>query len=97
MKNILKPIFWDVDLHESDVKKHAFYIIERVLEFGDLEQINWIMRRFSTNDIIKVLKTSRRLSLKSANFWANYYNVPKSEVKCLTESFQKAQKNIWPY
>ena len=98
MKNeILKPIFWDLDVEKLDLRKNARQIIERVLEWGGLKQVHWIMETYSKDEIIEVIKNSRQLSKKSANFWANYYDVSREEVKCLTRLLQKQQKVLWPY
>lgn len=98
MRNsILKPIFWDLDAEKLDIKKNAHSIIERVLEWGDSEQVHWMMKTYSKEEIIERVKASRQLSQKSANFWANYYKIPKDEVKCLNKSFREIHRSIWPY
>jgi hypothetical protein len=98
MRNeILKPIFWNLDVETLDLKENSRQIIEQVLEWGDRPQIHWMWKNYSKEEIIKVVKGSRQLSQKSANFWANYYQIPKDEVRCLTRLLQKEQKVLWPY
>jgi hypothetical protein len=38
---------------------------------------------FSETRIVEVLRTERRLSRKSANFWALVYHLPSDEVAAL--------------
>lgn len=98
MRNtILKPIFWDIDVEKLDTKKHSRYVIERILEYGNLDQVRFMFKTYSKEKIIKVVKTSRQFSKKTANFWAFYYNIPKDEVRCLSGSFLAIRKSIWPY
>ena len=98
MKNsILKPIFWDLDAEKLDIEKNSRQIIERILEWGDLEQVHWMLKTYSREEIVEATKNSRQLSKKSANFWADYYGISKNEVKCLTRLLQKEQKVLWPY
>jgi hypothetical protein len=98
MKNeILRPIFWDLDVEKLDLKKNSRQIIERILEWGDLPQVHWMWENFSRKEIVEAVRNSRQLSQKSANFWANYYKIPKDEVRCLTRLLQKEQKVLWPY
>lgn len=98
MKNeILKPIFWDLDAAKLDIQRHSHQIIERILEWGDLEQVHWMFRNYSKEQIVERLKNSRQLSKKSANFWADYYYIDKNEVRCLNKSFLAIQRSIWPY
>ena len=94
---ILKPIFWDLDVEKLDIKKNSRQIIERILEYGDSAQVNWMFKHYKKEEIKEVLKNSRQLSRKSANFWAFYFNIPKNEVRCLTRSFLAIRKSIWPY
>ena len=67
---ISKSLFWDVDVSTLDPRRHANYVIERVLEYGDSRAARWLLKNFSRQAIAKVIKNSRRLSPKSRNFWA---------------------------
>jgi hypothetical protein len=47
-----------------------------VLEFGDKQAVKWMKETFSEGQIPEVIRTERRLSRKSANFWALVYHIP---------------------
>lgn len=94
---ILRPIFWDLEVEKLDVKKNSRQIIERILEYGNTPQVHWMFTCYSKEEIIEAVKGSRQLSKKSANFWAGYYQIPKNEVRCIVRSLQKEQKVLWPY
>lgn len=94
---ILKPIFWDTRLENIDPQKNARYVIERILEWGDFPHVRWMEKNYTKKQIIAALKVSRELSLKSANFWSDYYNVPKSKIKCLSKPFLRIRQTFWPY
>ena len=81
----LRTLFWDADLATFDPIAHPDYAILRVLELGDEEAVAWMRANFSEGDIRRVLQTERRLSRKSANFWALVYSVPFDSVAALTE------------
>ena len=89
--------FWDVNLSSLDMRRHAYFIIERLLEYGDVESVRWMLRIYSRRRITRVLKTTRMLTPKAANFWAMYFEIPKRQIPCLNISFLKKQKNFWPY
>lgn len=93
----LKKYFWDIDFEQLDYKSYPKYIIERILEYGDENGINWMMKNFSRIQIIRTLQESRELTLKSANFWAVVLNIKREKVKCLSKSFQAIRKQFWPY
>ena len=71
----LRYLFWDAILHKIHLKKNATYVIERVLEFGDLEAVNWLQRVYPARKIIDVLNLSRTVSGKSRNFWLLWFDI----------------------
>lgn len=97
MEKTFKNIFWDADVEKIDPKTKSKYVIERILEYGDKEQIKWMLRFYGRDQIIKEVETSRQLSPKSASFWGNYFNLPHEEIKCLNKLSQETQKALWPY
>ncbi|MHB8482304.1 MAG: DUF6922 domain-containing protein [Nitrospiria bacterium] len=62
-------LFWDADPESIDLKKNARYIIERVLELGGLDTLQWIQRLYPTSLIVETLETSRKITPRSRNFW----------------------------
>jgi len=87
--------FWDIDPAGLEVGEYPRYVIERLLEYGDLSSVRWMARRFSREEIVAVLKTSRSLSRKSANFWLNVLGVPSGEVQCMSKPFRKKYRQVW--
>ncbi|WKZ32816.1 MAG: hypothetical protein QY316_13055 [Thermodesulfobacteriota bacterium] len=67
-------LFWDVDPEKIDLEKNARYVIERVLELGDLKALKWIQMLYPTGLIVEILKTSRKISPKSKNFWTIWFD-----------------------
>ncbi len=68
-------LFWDADPRKIDVRQHARYIIERVLETGGLEALWWIQRLYPTSLIIEACEMSRKVSPKSRNFWEIWFGI----------------------
>lgn len=74
-KKNLKPIkfrqelFWDVDPKTIDPKKHAEYIIERILDFGKDEEVRWMNKFYPRIIIKKTLDSSRVLHNKTKALW----------------------------
>lgn len=65
-----QALFWDTDPAKIDPKKHARYIIERILEFGELDDISWIFKQYSKSEIRKVMNLARsQVSAKSRALW----------------------------
>jgi hypothetical protein len=87
--------FWDIDPAELDVSQHPRYVIERLLEYGDFPELRWLFGQFSHLEIVETLQNSRKLSLRSASFWAQILNVPRRQVRCLSKRFQQTHNQIW--
>ncbi len=68
-----RRLFWDARTKDIHLKRNAAYVIERVLEFGDLDELKWIQKIYTTQRIIQVLASSRALSAKSRNFWGLWF------------------------
>jgi hypothetical protein len=69
-KNIPPGLFWDTDTSRLDLQQNKEYIIERVLELGDENAVSWLVSCYPRSEIKKVLRSSRRISRKSANYWS---------------------------
>jgi Family of unknown function (DUF6922) len=68
-------LFWDTSIDKIHVNRNARYIIEKVLEFGSLESLEWLQRVYKTQKIIDVIHSSRNLTDKSRNFWKIWFKV----------------------
>jgi len=79
----MRPLFWDVNPEDFDPVAHPRYTIERVLEHGDEADVAWLLQLFTRAQIHDVLRTDRRLSPRSANFWALVFELPAGEVAAL--------------
>jgi len=50
-----KKYFWEAETEKLDLKKDAEYIIGRVLEYGNIAAVQWMLRTFDKEPIKKVL------------------------------------------
>ncbi len=81
--------FWDVDLKQLDAREDADFLIKRVLEKGDTQDIFWLKKEFGLDKISQVLKKYRDFSRKTGIFWASLLNLKQSEVKCLQTPYRR--------
>lgn len=64
-------LFWDVDPKTVDPKKHARYIIERILDFGEPGEIRWLFARYSHKRMRDVVNLPRSVvNEKSKALWS---------------------------
>jgi hypothetical protein len=91
--NGLKKYFWEVDFKTLNPKKYWYYIIERILEYGDIKALRWLFRFYPDKNIKQTVKNTRLLSSRSINFWVNYFNLDKRRVSCLRKNYRKIWKH----
>ncbi len=69
----LFKFFWDVNPKTLNVRQHSRFIIERILDVGDLDAFWWAQKQYPTALLIEVSLTSRRLSERSKQFWKIWF------------------------
>ena len=79
----LRPLFWDVKWGDFDPHSFPDYTIARILEYGDEDAVKWLRQAFTVEAIKRVIANERRLSPRSANFWALSYGIPGHDVAAL--------------
>ena len=79
----LRTLFWDTNVDNFNPAEFPEYTVTRILEYGDRDAVTWLRQTFSEEQIIRVLRTERRLSRKSANFWALIYGIAPDDVAAL--------------
>ena len=79
----LHTLFWDVNLDNFNPTAYPDYTIARILEYGDNQAVTWMRAAFGEAEIRRVISTERRLSRKSANFWALVYGIASDDVAAL--------------
>lgn len=86
----IKKYLWDTDLKSFSFGNSSL-LIERLLEFGDEKAIKWLFQNFSKENIILILKKSRKISPKTGNFFAWYFGIKPEEFLCIQKPFIQRQ------
>lgn len=77
-----KRIFWDVNFDLLDYDKKASFIIERVFERGDVQDIR-NCRRYYGDELVKdVLMKAKWLSIETIYLAAAIFNNELTDYKC---------------
>jgi len=62
-------LFWDVDPQMINPKKHARYVIERILEFGQDTEVRWLWNTYPKTLLRDVVRKSRVLRPRTRVLW----------------------------
>ena len=87
----VKIILWDVEVNKLDIRRHKRFIIERIIKYGNEKDVKWMLETYSLKEIRDVVKKSKNIDRKSANYWALRLNIPREEVYCLRNTYQRQQ------
>ncbi|PIX31227.1 hypothetical protein COZ61_00930 [Candidatus Berkelbacteria bacterium CG_4_8_14_3_um_filter_33_6] len=93
MPSYLKRYFWDIDFSKLDPDKYSTYVIERILDLGDVDAIKWLFDKYSKYEIKETVKNTRRLSKKSLNYWLIVLDLEPWRQQALA----RKQNAIWNY
>lgn len=65
--------FWDCDIKDLNWGKYPFFMAERMLHFGNVDSVKWLIGVAGPKYIMLVVKKSRSLDAKSKSFWRALY------------------------
>lgn len=90
-------LFWDIDAGKLNPGKKPYYVINRMLDKGDLKAARWVLKHFPEKTIVETFKKIRDFSPWNGTFWAKFLEIPEKEVACLHPSYLKRRKTLWPH
>lgn len=65
----LKRLFWDHPLEAGDLETYSVWVVERVLEFGNLADVRALRDLMGRDAFLKAVQAARRVSSRTRNFW----------------------------
>ena len=77
--------FWDTQFTGRELLDYPEHTIERILEYGQWDDIRFLRGIVGDEAIGNVVKSSRELSLRTVNLWTILLSIPRREASC----FQK--------
>ncbi len=82
INKLSKRIFWDTDTESIDLQKHKAFIISRVLEYGTIEDWQFIKEQYGLDTIVQSAASLRTLDKKALAFISVLSGKPKEEFRC---------------
>ncbi|MBN1925169.1 MAG: hypothetical protein JW798_04975 [Prolixibacteraceae bacterium] len=90
-----KRIFWDVDFEKIDYDAKANFVIERVFERGDVEDIRHCRRYYGDEKVSEVLLNTRFLPEHRMHLASAVIDKPIEEFRCYT--LRQLNPGLFPY
>lgn len=95
--NKFKSYFWDTHFDSLDGQKSYKYIIQRLLDKGNIETARFVWKHYPHEKIKEVLEKQRDFSPWIGNFWRLMLDIPKEKVACLNPHYLAMRKTVWPF
>jgi hypothetical protein len=88
-------LFWDVPKESVNLEKHSEFIIKRVLEYGLIDDWNFIKDYYGLQKIVDIAKKFRELEPRALSYLSVISKTPKEEFKCC--NYQQLNQAYWNY
>lgn len=90
LNNLLFP---EYNVSELDPQKDEHIIIPRILEYGTIPQLHWLIRFYKKRNLKNFINKygARKLSLRSLNFWLTVFGIKNNSIKT------KLKNQFWHY
>jgi hypothetical protein len=90
-----KRIFWDVDFEKLDYDKKANFVIERVFERGDVDDIRQCRRYYGDEKVKEVLLNTKFLPEHRIYLASAIIDKPIEEFRCYI--LRQSNPELFPY
>ena len=81
--------FWDVDQAKLNAADSKRLIIERIMNYGSMKEINGVIDHYGRNEVIKTIRKINYMDPKTLNFVSRLFDIPKSSFRCCTRKSLK--------
>ncbi|MEY4927106.1 MAG: hypothetical protein RI894_1542 [Bacteroidota bacterium] len=88
-------LFWDTNPSSIDCEKHLFYIVERVMSRGSLNDFKLLKDFYGKAKIKRTVKQLRYMDERVLHFCSIYFKTPIIEFRCYTQ--QQLNHTHWRY
>ncbi len=90
-----KRIFWDVNFEGLNYNNKSSFIIERVFERGDVEDIRQARRYYGDEKVTQVLLQAKYLPERRLHLASAVIGKPIQDFRCYT--LQQSMPTLFPY
>jgi hypothetical protein len=84
-----KNLFWDINLSELNIEKHASYIVGRVLDYGSWDDWRLIRDYYGMERIRAIALGIRSMFPESLSFVAVVTHTPENQFRCYEQIYSK--------
>ena len=75
-------IFWDVDRASIDLSANAPYVVQRVLEYGQIGDWKLLLSYYGLEEIVAISKKLRTLEPRALSYISTISGTPIEKFRC---------------
>ncbi len=90
----LQRLFWDRRLRSRDLDEYPLWVLERVLEYGSLEDVRSLATRMGQKRFLETVAQVRFKSARTENFW--HLILEREGISCTKRFSRKEARPCWP-
>jgi hypothetical protein len=87
--------FCEIQWEDRIADEYPFYVVERLIENGNMEAVRWVRRRYGDDFLREVVCRSRNISRQTARYWQNVLDIPEEQILCLSKSWLNRPNRFW--
>lgn len=95
LKSLNPRLFWDIDFLQLDESSDSAFIIERVFNRGDVEDIRIVRRCYNQELIKKTLLETKHLNYHRLHLASAIIDEPITAFQCYT--LRQSNPELFPY
>jgi transcriptional regulator with XRE-family HTH domain len=89
----IRRLFWDKPLEEADFLRYPRWVVQRVLEFGYMADVQALIGRMGKDRFLQEVATVRFGTEKAQAFWRMM--LEREGMRCIRESSRRAARISW--
>jgi hypothetical protein len=89
----LKRLFWDRPLKGSDLEDFPRWVVQRVLETGNLEDVQVLLACMEKKRFLEVVSRIQFSSARTESFWRHM--LQKENMTCTRKFCRETAKTSW--
>lgn len=89
----LKRLFWDKPLSKNDFDDYPQWVIRRVLEYGNLDDVGLLIRLYGYKQLLLIVSEIRFHDPLTENFW--HVILESENIPCMRKSSHPGASRSW--
>lgn len=81
-----KYLFWDTDSTTVDLERNSSYVVQRVLEYGELSDWRLLRAYYGLKRIVEIAKQLRSLDPKALSFLCVVSDTHEEDYRCYSQT-----------